>query len=332
VGSHFVFDSQNQTPSAGGTLAGPVTAVGIKDIIKALGPRVPDHLQARKKFHVASILVSRDGFLSNDAMRLYDYFASRAEETQIVSYSSGLVKGQAKPFFLATQGLGRIDARIRRHILIDASRDGGVWWYPQIGPFDPLANHQGQALADALRALGHLVMELPRSTAVTAELLSAYDIVIRAVGFGPYGAAELAAYASYLQNGGRLLLLSDHSASDGLAMSLGVKFEGATRGANMLSTFIAHPITQSVGPLYYNCGSGLSRYPASAQILGRLSAASYLDLNSNGVQDPGEVSGPPVLGVMSWGNGRIVFCGDTNLWEAPPQPLLDNVLKWFEDP
>ena len=33
-------------------------------------------------------------------------------------------------------------------ILIDASRDGGAWWYPQAGPFDPDEYHQGKKLAD----------------------------------------------------------------------------------------------------------------------------------------------------------------------------------------
>lgn len=332
VNDHFVFDNQNQNPTAGGLLLGPVTNVTINDIISQLGPRIPNSTNAQKKFRVATIIVSKDGLLSADAMRLYDYFSARAEEKQVVSYSSGLVKGQTKPFYLSTQQRGRLDTCIKRNILVDASRDGGVWWFPQAGPFDSAAAHQGKMLADYLRSLGHNVNELPRPYTITTGLLADYDIVIRTVGFGNYQNTEITAYLDYVQNGGNLLLLADHSATDGLATSFGLQFEGATRGDNQLTNFVAHPITQGVGPIFYNCGSGLTSYPGTAQILGSLSSLSYLDLNANGVQDSGEPSEPPVLGAMAYGNGRIVFCGDTNLWEMAPVPLTSNVLEWLIDP
>jgi hypothetical protein len=47
------------------------------------------------------------------------------------------------------------------------------------------------------------------------------------------------------------------------------------------------------------------------------------------VKDPGEPTAPAGLGVMPWGQGKIVFCGDTNLWEKVPQPLVRNTLRWF---
>jgi hypothetical protein len=126
--------------------------------------------------------------------------------------------------------------------------------------------------------------------------------------------------------------LADHGSADDLAISFGLRFEGATRGENLLTNYVSHPITQGVGTLFYNCGGGLISFPATAQILGTLSNQSYLDLNNNGMHDPGETLGPPVLGAMTYENGRIVFCGDTNLWETIPQPLTNNVLQWFTDP
>jgi hypothetical protein len=159
-----------------------------------------------------------------------------------------------------------------------------------------------------------------------------YDIVIRTVGLGSYTAAEVLAYQNYVQEGGNLLLLADHHANDGLAIAFGLHFQGATRGENMLTNYVAHPITQGVGSLFYNVGSGLIDYPADAQILGRLSAASYLDLNDNHAKDPEEPSEPSVLGVMTFGKGRIVFCGDTNFWLNVPQPLTNNFLAWVNDP
>ena len=219
-------------------------------------------------------------------------------------------------------------------VLVDASRDGGVWWFPQVAPFSGTDVHQGWALADAIRSLGVVVEELPRPFAITATLLHSYDIVIRASGFGTYSQAEISAYKEYVQQGGKLLLLADHmlyAPPDGVALAFGIDFEGITRGDNVLNTFATHSITNGVGPLTYMVGSGIVSQPASARIVGRLSRGSYLDLNKNGVRDSTEASAPAVLGVMPYGAGRIVFCGDVNLWEQIPQPLVTNVVAWFKE-
>lgn len=332
VKDHFVFKNQDHALAPGPVLASELTKVSINDIIQKSGARVPDASKAQKKFRVATIIVSRDGLLPEKTMRFYDRFSVRAEGTQTVSYSDGLAKGQTKPFYLTTQQLGRLDTRIKRRILVDSSRDGGVWWFPQNGPFNPAANHQGKALADHLRSLGHKVDELPRPTTITAGLLASYDIVIRASSVSNYSQAEITAYQNYVKQGGGLLLLAEFGPSDGLALSFGLKFEGRTRGNNLLNNFTPHPVTQGVGQLPYLVGGGLTKAPAGAQILGKLSGQSFLDLNNNGVKDAGEPAGPSVLGVMPYGQGRIVFCGDTNLWETVPQPLTKNVVKWLTDP
>ncbi len=111
VGNHFVFKDQNQVVT-GGMLLGPVSPVGITDIIRGMGARSPNHTKAQKKIRIATIIVSRDGLLSPTAMRFYDYFSARAEGTSIVSYSSGFVKGKAKPFYLSTRRIGELDTRI----------------------------------------------------------------------------------------------------------------------------------------------------------------------------------------------------------------------------
>lgn len=220
-------------------------------------------------------------------------------------------------------------------VLVDASRDGGVWWFPQTAPFNGTTPHQGRALADSLRADGYVVDELPRPFTVTVALLGSYDIVIRANGFGAYSIAEISAYRDFVENGGRLLLLSDHylyAPPDGVALGFGIQFAGITRGENRITTFAAHSITTDVTPLTYMVGSGIVAQPSSAQIVARLSDASYLDLNKNGVRDSTDATAPAVLGVLSVGAGRVVFSGDTNLWEQVPQPLLTNVLTWFKAP
>ena len=156
--------------------------------------------------------------------------------------------------------------------------------------------------------------------------------MVRANHFGSYTDAEVLAYTEYARRGGSLLLLSDHSTyapPDRIGPAVGIEFAGTTRGDNILDTFEAHDVTSGVGPLRYLVGSGIVTLPAGATIVGRLSAQSYLDLNSDGVQDAGDPNAPGVLGVMDFGTGRIVFCGDVNIWEVVPQPLVANVLQWL---
>lgn len=218
-------------------------------------------------------------------------------------------------------------------VLIDASRDGGVWWYPQAGPFSGSANHQGKAFTDSARAAGYEVDELPRAVTITADLLQPYGLVIRAGNFGRYTPNEITAYADYVRGGGTLLLLGDHmtyAPPDSLALAFGIQFAGVTRGNNLLNTFATHPITAGVSAFLYQVGAGIIASPASATIVGRLSSDSYLDLDFDGVQGPADIAAPAVLGVMSAGSGRIVFCGDTNLWQNVPRPLLRNVLAWLK--
>jgi len=94
-------------------------------------------------------------------------------------------------------------------VLVDASRDGGVWWFPQVAPFSGSDAHQGRALADFIRSLGYEVEELPRPFVITATLLHSYDIVIRANGFGTYTETEVSAYKDYVDRGGNLLIAAD---------------------------------------------------------------------------------------------------------------------------
>jgi hypothetical protein len=119
-----------------------------------------------------------------------------------------------------------------RRILIDASRDGGVWWFPQGESFDPDAPHQGREFAEYLRSLGYAVDELGRDAAVTSPLLDKYSMVIRAGEWGRARAEELRAYELFLQRRVTLVLLSDHrntDPTDELAESLGVKFAAPWR-------------------------------------------------------------------------------------------------------
>jgi len=332
VAQHFIFDDQTQPIAPNGTLSGPVTHVGINDVIAGAGPRVPDFSASQKRFRVATILVTRNALAPVETIRLYDYFAARGAAKTLLAFHDGGIKGMTKPFRVITNGTGRFDARIKRHILIDASRDGGTWWFPQHGPYQPGAPHQGKALADHFRSLHHTVQELAPGAAITPALLAGFDIVVRVAGKGAYAPAEIAAYDAWVKDFGSLLLLAEHHPQDALATHFGLTFKGVVRGQQLLSSFTPHPLTNGVMPILYPGGSGLTAQPASAIVLGKLSAASFLDLDDDGVKDPGEPSAPAGLGVMPFGHGRVVFCGDGNLWETVPQPLVKNTLHWFSAP
>jgi hypothetical protein len=177
------------------------------------------------------------------------------------------------------------------------------------------------------------VTELPRPNPIDSSLLAPFRLVIRTGQFGTYTVSELAAYRRYVSLGGHLFLLTDFQRpgqTDTLAQTFGLDFRGISRGENMINHFTAHSITKGLSDIPYGVGSGLFGVPPSVTILGYLSASTFIDLNDNKVQDPGEPSGAPVMGVMHFGKGEIFFIGDVNIMEAVPQPLVDNLLQFFD--
>jgi hypothetical protein len=76
-------------------------------------------------------------------------------------------------------------------------------------------------------------------------------------------------------------------------------------------------------------GSAIVRWPAEAKILAHLDGSSFVDLDGNRQQDPNEPSAPPVMGVLRYGSGLLVFLGDQDLLHALPQPLMDNMMQAF---
>jgi hypothetical protein len=197
-------------------------------------------------------------------------------------------------------------------ILVDASHDGGVWWFPQAQTFSASEEHQGKRLADYLRSLGFHVDELGRGEPVTDELLGSYVNVIRAGDWGDYSAEELDAYDRFLERETALILLSDHrntDPEDQLAEMLGVTFGGAVEGE--ITEVAPHPITDGVVGVPYMVGAEVTAFdPTRVDILGWI---------GNRV---------PVMGIVQYGNAKIFFFGDTNTLETVPQPFVDNLMNW----
>lgn len=203
-------------------------------------------------------------------------------------------------------------------ILVDASKDGGVWWYPQGGTYTAAQWHQGTALADMMRAHGFTVHELPRGTVITWNLLKNYKNVIRATAFFPYSHQELLAYDSFLNRSSALLLMNDHlqnSPNDALSARLGLFFSGSITGT--ISPVPGHVINNNVTHIPYIAGSVLLQpNPHTVTVLGYV---------NSGTETPGYAA----MGIVDHPASKIFFIGDGNGLEQLPQPFTGNLFKWL---
>ena len=220
-------------------------------------------------------------------------------------------------------------------ILIDASHDGGGWWFPQYEAtgFNPNAWHQGQPFANALRAKGFEVTELGRGFELTEEMFFGHYIVIRFGGFQAYTAKELSVYTNLLERGMNMVYITDHTRYDPideLGDHLGIQFKGAAFG--VIKKFTPHIITNNIDSLRYIAGSVITNVQnPNMEILGWLGDNEYADMNFNGVRDGNEPVGSPVMGILQYPHSRIFFIGDMNGIEVQPQPFIDNLIQWMGD-
>ena len=223
---------------------------------------------------------------------------------------------------------------LSRKILIDASHDGGVWWYPQspVSGFNPKEWHQGYSFANLLREKGFEVDELGRGAELTEEMFFGYYIIIRANGFQAYTSKELKVYTRLVDRGMNLVFFTDHKKNDPvdeLGDHLGLKFEGTANG--IVTKFTPHKITKNISSLDYIAGSVLtnSNQNPNIKVLGWLREDDYADLNFNGVKDDNELTAPPVMGILNYPKSRIFFIGDMNGLQVMPQPFIDNLIQWM---
>lgn len=234
-----------------------------------------------------------------------------------------------------TSNDSRTSAHPTDNILVDASKDGGVWWFPQAPPsFSESADHQGKPLADYLRSLGYHVDELPRGAIITDELLSHYSKIIRGAPFFEYSDEELAAYKNFMNKPGAILLFQDHlsyDVNDKLSEFLGLNFEGAVDGT--ITNFADHDITKNIGPLPFIAGAVVTNTKDNPgiMVLGSISKTAYITMNN---ADPfnGQAPDidPPVMGlVTNFPKTKIFFLGDMNGMENVPQPLTQNIVSWL---
>ena len=255
--------------------------------------------------------------------------------TSVVNFSNPVkytVKGPVE-----TQGEWVVNAvPLSKRIVIDASHDGGVWWYPQYEGtgFDQSKPHQGKAFADMLRSKGFTVDELGRTEKLKEEHFMGYYIVFRLNGFQTYTQDELDVYAKLAKRGMNMVFFTDHKKfdpRDELGDMLGLEFKGLARGT--VKKFTTHTITKNMVSLDYNGGSVLvnaSQNP-NIEILGWLGESEFADLNFNETRDPGEPTGMPVMGILSYPKSKVFFMGDSNIFQFAPQPFIDNLLAWLKE-
>jgi hypothetical protein len=180
-----------------------------------------------------------------------------------------------------------------RLIVVDASHDGGTWWYPQSPKsHDPTKDHQGKRFADALRLQGYVVSEIHRGTRITDQFKDA-EVVIRFACWGTYEPTEVEAYQRFAHNGGKVLLIQgfirkDAPIHDDVANTFGITFDGEYR----TKTFVQladHPLTRELALPTYQTGSAITRMPPEALPLAFIENAM------------------PVMGRTKVGNGEVIF-------------------------
>jgi len=224
--------------------------------------------------------------------------------------------------------------KLSRKILIDASHDGGVWWFPQSEAtgFDKDQWHQGKAFADLLREKGFHVDELGRGPELTEKMFFGYYIIIRANGFQAYTKQELQVYSNLIKRGTNMVFFTDHKKYDPvdeLGDQLGLKFVGSATGK--ISRLIPHMITENILSIDYIAGSALINVDINPdiEVLGALGEEDYVDLNFNQIRDINEPAGLPVMGILHYPGSNIFFIGDMNGLQVMPQPFIDNLIKWL---
>jgi len=204
------------------------------------------------------------------------------------------------------------------YILIDASRDGSAWWYPQTSTQDPTQYHLGSALANYLSTLGYVVLEAKRGTTITKELLSNYDLVIRAGASSNYSTDELNAYKNYILGNHPLLVMSDNMAAginDNLNQYFGLNMEGFYSGS-VVAAPTDNPIMNGVTNIPYDAGS-IIKNP---------------DLNSItplGYYSDSTIHNATAMGIVNNPNARIFFIGDNKALESVSQPFTKNLFGWL---
>lgn len=206
------------------------------------------------------------------------------------------------------QGVGKKPLRV----LVDASKSGGQWWFPQGPNFNPKEYHQGKGLVDFMRGTGWHVVEAMPGEVITFDRLRDFDLVIRPQAYYTYSVDEVKAYEQSITAGTRLLLMGGGSTdNDSIAHIFGLHFETRSRFAPV-KRWIPNALTTNI-----DCCSttwtSISEMPAGAVALAWL--------------NPLETNTRPILGYLPYGQGYVVFIGQSFIVPAENRSFRESLIK-----
>ena len=222
VGLHYVWNDQAAAANqvcAGTFPFSQFTQVTMNNVIATDGQRQPAYPNTQQDFKIAVIVVS-DALISAEAMAFYNYFAQRAEARATLPIHQGFVIGSGNPFYVATGGLGTLDARLRNGSVLDVD-----------------ANNQFDALTDGLMALRYLFK------------LTGTSLTSGATGGGATRTAP-AAVLSYLNGVNGQLDIDGNGDSDALTDGLLlIRYLFGLRGASLVTGAIGAGATRTTAQI-----------------------------------------------------------------------------------
>lgn len=110
VGTHMIFENQDQPIGIGETWVGPVIYIDGSDVVANMGgERVPNYQDSQKEFKIATILMTEGSLASSEMMQLYDWLASRASLDTPATVHQMCTPNTQNPFYVATGGRATLD-------------------------------------------------------------------------------------------------------------------------------------------------------------------------------------------------------------------------------
>ncbi|MFH1465208.1 MAG: putative metal-binding motif-containing protein [Pseudomonadota bacterium] len=205
-------------------------------------------------------------------------------------------------------------------VLFDLAHGEDTW----SDPYNYTTEHAWGFAADDLLDAGY-AWDANASSALEPGLMGDYDAMIVAEPVATFSSDEVDAVLDYVYDGGGLLLITDFNEPyiNAIANELGVSFHGYSDliGWTAIDDWDnGHAVSDGIDSVFWAYGSTMSVTDASVQVL-----ATY--------------SGRPVYAVLEYGDGRVVFSADNEVFAAygffqiydpDPTALRDNEDLWMQ--
>lgn len=208
--------------------------------------------------------------------------------------------------------------------LSSASSGGNILWDLTHGVYlDYEPSGRYSSLVSLLHGLGFSVQTT--DTGLDTVDLSQYDILViclESAWYGAYTASEAAAIASFVAQGGGLLIMGENTSGPNGNINPVANAFGTTCGISFIWPFdlyitdlATHPIFNKVSEIYYRSAGEITVFPPAELV------ASYEDYG--------------VAAVAEVDDGKVVILGDSNCWDnmyigyADNQLFAENTFKWL---